>query len=533
MGNRDDKATIKYHSVVLHLVPRLLTNLDRDPDSPTYGCFDRNYWHYKVQDYSSGLLQQSILTLAIVYTNYFEGNIYYKKTEIRDLAIAGLEYCKRIQHNDGSFDEYWAGERSIPSTAFTLYAICETCNILGYISDDIKHCIDKSVDFLKDNVEWGALNQEMVSIAAIRYAATILNDERIQDLAMARFAHFLNLQTYEGWFPEYGGFDFSYSTVTLDYLIRFYDLSKEEKALKSAEELLNILKYFIHPDGSVGGEYGTRNTEYFLPYGFEYLRKDSSIADSSISKMLQYIIGDNYLNLSWDERYLLHYVSHSFAKALVIHEESSYRLNDNLPCETTFSQFFKQAQIYVHSNQNYYFIANLSKGGIFKVICKKTMEASTDCTYRINYKGNQYVTELPKNNEYTLGYEKFTVKTTFSKIKNMQQSTMKLLLLRLSSRIFGVKARTLTKKALLFGSKDVEDMIFYRTVTFEDDKICIEDTIDVGSREVMVRLIPSLSTRYIPSSRFYQVNTINSKIKSEKNKVLGRITLQRDLIFNK
>ena len=65
-----------YHPVVLNSIPRLLTNLDRDPDSSNYGCFDRNYWHYKVQDYSSALLQQSALTLALVYSHKFEGNIY-------------------------------------------------------------------------------------------------------------------------------------------------------------------------------------------------------------------------------------------------------------------------------------------------------------------------------------------------------------------------------------------------------------------------------------------------------------------------
>ncbi len=39
----------------LHL-QRLLGAMDRDPDSPTYGCFDRGFWHYKAQDWSSAIL---------------------------------------------------------------------------------------------------------------------------------------------------------------------------------------------------------------------------------------------------------------------------------------------------------------------------------------------------------------------------------------------------------------------------------------------------------------------------------------------
>lgn len=531
MENRDGLPETPYHPVVLHLIPRILTNVDRDPDSPTYGCFDRSYWHYKVHDYSSGLLQQSMLTLALVYDNNFNGNVYYKKAEIRDFAIAGLEFCTRIQHNDGSFDEYWAGEHSIPSTAFTLYAICETSDVLGYITDDIKRCIDRSVRFLENNVEQGALNQEMAAIAGIRYAATILDDDRIRDISTNRFTQFLEKQTNEGWFPEYGGFDFSYSTVTLDYLIRFYELSKEERTLESAKRLLNVLKYFVHPDGSVGGEYGTRNTEYFLPHGIEYLRKDSAIADKFISKILEYIVGNNYLNLSWDERYILHYVSHSFVKALLIHKEYDYCHKDQLPCETTFNHFLSEAQIYIHSNRNYYFIANLSKGGLFKAICKKTMETSTDCAFRISYKGDLYVAEWPKNNEYTLMPNGFMIKAIFAKTNFMQQSTLKLLLLRLSSKILGARARKLTKNALLFGKKDIEDMTLCRTISFDDEKIIIEDTIDVGEREVTARLIPGLSVRYIPSSRFYQINTLNTKIKSELTKVKGKTSFKRELTF--
>ena len=44
-----------YADAALHEIPRLLTLLDRDPSSPTYGCFDRNYWHYRTQDFPSGI----------------------------------------------------------------------------------------------------------------------------------------------------------------------------------------------------------------------------------------------------------------------------------------------------------------------------------------------------------------------------------------------------------------------------------------------------------------------------------------------
>ena len=35
-------------------IPKILTLQDRNPHSPTYGCFDRNYWHYKIIDFPRG-----------------------------------------------------------------------------------------------------------------------------------------------------------------------------------------------------------------------------------------------------------------------------------------------------------------------------------------------------------------------------------------------------------------------------------------------------------------------------------------------
>ena len=42
---------------------RVITQMDRDPDSLTFGCFDRNYWHYKIRDFPSSILQQGVFTL--------------------------------------------------------------------------------------------------------------------------------------------------------------------------------------------------------------------------------------------------------------------------------------------------------------------------------------------------------------------------------------------------------------------------------------------------------------------------------------
>ena len=39
--------------------PRILTQLCRDATSPLHGCADRNWWHYKIRDFPSIILQQA------------------------------------------------------------------------------------------------------------------------------------------------------------------------------------------------------------------------------------------------------------------------------------------------------------------------------------------------------------------------------------------------------------------------------------------------------------------------------------------
>ena len=74
-----------YKEIILNSIPRLFSLLDRNKFSPTYGCFDRNFWHYKtVTDYPSAIFQQPVLTLSLLYKNNFKGNVYYNRPEILD-----------------------------------------------------------------------------------------------------------------------------------------------------------------------------------------------------------------------------------------------------------------------------------------------------------------------------------------------------------------------------------------------------------------------------------------------------------------
>ena len=66
-----------YSRIIVKMLPKVLSQVDRDKNSKTYGCCDRNHWHLKTRDFSSAILQQIGLALAEVYLYDFAGNIFY------------------------------------------------------------------------------------------------------------------------------------------------------------------------------------------------------------------------------------------------------------------------------------------------------------------------------------------------------------------------------------------------------------------------------------------------------------------------
>ena len=155
--------------------------------------------------------------------------------------------------------------------------------------------------------------------------------------------------------------------IHMNYMVLYYELSDDNRALESAKKILDFLSYFVHPDGSLGGEYSTRNTQYFLPAGFELMSDYDNLAYPIIKKLLNYVNKD-YLNLSIDERYLLHYVGPSLVIALLNYKEKNTKIK--LPYEGIFEKHFEEAKIFIKSTKKYYCIISMLKGGVLKAFLK-------------------------------------------------------------------------------------------------------------------------------------------------------------------
>ena len=85
-------------------IPKILTLQDRNAHSPTYGCFDRNFWHYKIIDFPSGMSQEFVWPLALAWDTELEGNAFYRQDALREWAEAGMVLPLTLV----SSGEHWA-----------------------------------------------------------------------------------------------------------------------------------------------------------------------------------------------------------------------------------------------------------------------------------------------------------------------------------------------------------------------------------------------------------------------------------------
>ncbi len=305
-----------YTEYILKMAPKALSQVDRDRHSKNYGDCDRNHWHLKIRDFSSAILQQTGLTIALLYTVDFPGNVFYRKAAVKEWAEGTVRYWKSIQLRDGSFNEYYPNEHGFPPTAFSLYAMCEVYKRLGMQDESITGAFRKTAKYLVSHIEEKAYNQELASITGLYSAYTVLKEEWILEGLGRKLDRILKLQSEEGWFSEYGGADIGYLSVSLDMLAEYYWMSKDEKVLEPLHRVVDFLQYFVHPDASVGGEYASRNTVYFLPNGLQVM---SILGNEAAEAMRQLLYSDSekafYFLDAVDDRYWSHYLLHSFLRA--------------------------------------------------------------------------------------------------------------------------------------------------------------------------------------------------------------------------
>ena len=368
-------------------IARVLSWQDRESFSRTYGCFDRTYWCWKFSDFPGARYQEAIFTLAHLFTAQLVENRLYDEPRVLGWIQAGLAFWQGLQRRDGSFDEAYPFEHSLAATAFTGFYVGEAFLRVRDLLPDRDRALGsfaRAGDWLCRNDErHGVLSNHLAAAAAALYVIfRITGDGRFERRCWQFVQQIYDHQSREGWYEEYGGADPGYQTLCTFYLARLWQYTKDAPLQESLTRSASFLTHCIHPNRTLGGEYGSRNTEFFFPAGCEMLA--AAIPDAAcIARFMRPSVPDGKTAGLWtmDPQNTLPMLNNylfatDYAASLDGREEPQ------LPCDMAGEWWFPDAGLLFKSTPAFYAVVGLAKGGVVKIYDKAQRAlAVSDCGY--------------------------------------------------------------------------------------------------------------------------------------------------------
>jgi len=484
----------------------MLSCLDRDPLSKTYGCFDRLYWGWKLKDYADITLQRMVYpTTKILLDNNMLDNKHLH------WILGSIKYTDKKLHSDGSIDQAFFGEHSHAGTGFLLFDITNLYILLKDLLNKEEKKLFISIFqkmgkyLLKYDENHGLISNHLLGVSASLINLYLIQQNEVYKVkAMEYIDRVIENQNTEGYFVEYNGADAGYQSLAIYYLSYIYKNYPTDKIKKSLYKAVEFISYFIHPDGSYSGEYGSRNTEILYIGGLALLSDENKLAKSIVSFMMNSYDNHKTVTLDSIDDGNLAPLLNSFL--LISHVDT--KISDvELPYQCNFIKEFKDIGVIVYSNENYYSIVNIRKGGVLKVFDKKSL------TNIINHSGfyykkneNYYTSSQCLNNNYEFINNTLKFKVLFSQLKQPIPSVLNFIILKLGYLVFNKSyfVRELFKKILaklLIERKADNVKGIDIEIIFNQDSVNIEILDDSHRYEKKMKF----STIHMASSKYYQI----------------------------
>ncbi len=420
----------------LRYLPKLIELADRNRLASTYGCFDRSFWHYRTADFPSGMYQEAVLPLALAYQIRHRANPYYHESRLKELVLAGITFAQNSAHADGSCDDYFPYERAAGAAAFSLYAATEALLVLEEEHPEFHVFFKRRADYLAREGfrESGTLsNHKALIVLALFNVFLITHDPRYEEKARACLDRLLALQKEEGWFPEYEGCDPGYLTFTIDFLAKYYRKSSDTAVLEPAVRAIEFASYFMHPDTSYGGEYGSRNTFHFMPHGFEIMGDASPWAIPLANAFLESLETRRRSFLE-DDRIFIHYVYNYLQAYQDFYEPRETPAHQKRP---PFVRVFKEAGLAVASTADDYAVISLAKGGAGKYFRKGKLRLSDAGLAGVTGDGRKFHTQTIRGWEADVNDRRIRLRGHACEYRELLFTPLKFLIFRAFLTIFG------------------------------------------------------------------------------------------------
>jgi len=530
MKNRKDI----YLDKVLEQIPYLLSHLNRDPASHIYGSFDRAYWAWGNKDYSNADFQRGVYPLSILYTNNFKNNRYYGNEKILTWIEAALNFWAKIQNKNGSFNQWYPYEYSVGTTAFTIYPVSETYMMIkNKLDKDLKRKLEcafkKGADFIIKNEEkHGFISNHLAGMALALYNVFSINQEnKYKAKSEEILSRILRNQSEEGWYKEYGGADPGYESLGIYYLANLWKKTYDSELLDSLKKSVDFYTSLIKPDKTVGGLFGSRNTELFFPSGFEILKKEIPVCNDIINFLLESVITDDIPTINNIDFYNFIPLLDSYTAAIVESKEAVYKNEVDFPVKKKIGKFnyFDKSKVLTVDKDKYFAVLGISKGGAIEVYSKGKLVYVDD-----GFLGKTKSGRLISNQKFDLNRkvhidgQSVCFESCFYILPDQNVTPFKNFVLRgITGSVgrflpFNKLIKRVLSYVLILGLKEYP-LILKSTIKFDDNKIEINENISGKKLKSIESLYKKTRffTVFMGSSRYFSKHELDFKEPGEKN----------------
>ncbi len=477
---------------VLQTCRHLLSEQNRDPYAPAHGCFDRRYWGWKIVDFPEATFQRNVYPLSWLLRKP-DPDFSVSRDALFESVQAGLSYTADIQHSNGSFDQAFPWEQSFGATAFLLHPLLEAyrsleSNCTQEFRGKIEGCLRRSAEFLcRHDERHGRISNHIAGAAlSLFHCSDQFGDPRYQQRAWSLLERLLDDQSKEGWFPEYGGADPGYQTLCLYYLAGIYRLRPDNRLREALRRAVEFLSWFAHPDGTFGGEYGSRRTAIFYPGGLALLAREIPLAGSLVRFMADSIAKGRTVTLNDVDSANIAPILENYLTVLDVGLPDPVEENPLLPCQTDDAKRnFAEAGIFVRGTPRYYALFGASNGGVLKVFDSREKKPIwNDSGYVGQTFTGEYITTqvTDLNRPCKLTEKDIRVETTFYSLPRTSPAPGSFALLRLVNLTVmrSIRMGNYIKKLLvnlLMTRRRPAPLKLTRTVEFGAETIYVTDRI--------------------------------------------------------
>lgn len=513
-----------YKNILKANLPRLFSLYNLDPLSSTYGFGDRLYWGWKISDFVNGTFQGGVHALAIALKL---GLIEKKEFGLKAIDSA-IRAIVKIRARNGSLVEAFPNENSFCVTALVAFDVLSAIRHLEkYISAKQKtnylNIVRPLVHFITQNSERHAIisNHLAAGVAAIELW-NLLSGERLER-GKELLGVIYRYQSEEGWYKEYEGADPGYQTLCTYHLFCAYEITKNEELLESLERSGSFLKYFVHPDGTIGGLYGSRNTEVYYPGGVVPMASVSEKFALIAGMLHKGVLKDFHIRPQDIDIGNFTPLLNSYALAALHYEKCKKYIGKTRrsePYNEGFSKTFDHAGIYVQSTSSYYAIVNYKKGGTLKVFNKETgmLDTEDGGIFGLLEDGRKFSTQQFDPRE---SFDDHSIQAGFYMTNEAYLSPKTSLLLRVFglTLFYSVVFCNLFKKRivrkLITGKRKIDGKVF-RKFEFLKERIIVHERVSKPKGCKIVGHIGRFKALHMASSGYYlkhdQIRPSNSKV---------------------